>query len=483
MIYSLKDVIGGNLEETKERLTQIVELDSTSKRQRAIKEGVRYFNNDNDILYEEQYYYDNEGNKCVDETKKNNRLSHNFYGLLVKQKVGYLLGKPMNFNSTNKEVNKLISDTLGDKWNITSQELLKNASNKGDEWLYCYIDERGVLDYTICPTEQIIPLYNNGFKQVLEGVIRYYEIVTLDGKSVSAIELWTQNEVSYFRLEEDNLQLLETKSHFSINGKGYSFGVIPFVQFKNNEELTTDLSLVKSLIDNYDKVTSGLANDLEELQDTIYILKGYQGTDSSEFMQNLRYYKLIKVDEDGGVDKLELHIPIEAKNSHLKRLEDDIYRLGMGVDVSAEKLGNSSGVALKFIYSLLDLKVDMSETQFKKSIRHLLKIISNWVRISDGIEFDRKEVKVTFNRSMLVNTKEQIVNVTNSIGMLSRETLLANHPFVTDVDYELTKMEEEGISVKAAFSSDSIQRLGSDNTEEYENVDSDLPSSQNKIDD
>lgn len=478
MIYSLKDVIGGNLEETKERLIKVVELDSTSKRQRAIKEGVRYYNNDNDILYEEQYYYDNEGNKCIDETKKNNRLAHNFYGLLVKQKVGYLLGKPMNFNSTNKEVNKLISDTLGDKWNITSQELLKNASNKGDEWLYCYIDENGAMDYTICPTEQIIPLYNNGFKQVLEGVIRYYEIVTLDGKSILAVELWTENEVSYFRLEEDNLQLLETKSHFYINEVGYSFGVIPFVQFKNNEELTTDLSLVKSLIDNYDKVTSGLANDLEELQDTIYILKGYQGTDSSEFMNNLRYYKLIKVDEDGGVDKLELHIPIEAKNSHLKRLEDDIYRLGMGVDVSAEKLGNSSGVALKFIYSLLDLKVDMSETQFKKSIRHLLKIISNWVRINEGIEFDRKEVKVTFNRSMLVNTKEQIINVTNSLGMLSRETLLANHPFVTDVDYELTKIGEEGIT----FPTVSPKGVVTDNTEEYENQDSDLPSSQNKID-
>ena len=166
--------------------------------------------------------------------------------------------------------------------------------------------------------------------------------------------------------------------------------------------------MIKELIDNYDKVTSGLANDLEEIQDSIYVLKGYQGTDSSEFMNNLRYYKLIKVDEDGGVDKLELHIPIEAKNSHLKRLEDDIYRLGMGVDVSAEKLGNSSGVALKFIYSTLDLKADISEIQFKKSIRHLLKIISNWVRISKGIVFDRKEVKVTFNRSMLVNTKGRL---------------------------------------------------------------------------
>lgn len=481
MIYSLRDVIGSNLEETKERLAYIVELDKTSQRHKAIKEGVRYFNNDNDILYEEQYYYDNEGKKRVDETKKNNRLSHNFYGLLVKQKVGYLLGKPMNFNSTNSEVNKILDDILGDKWNITAQELLKNASNKGDEWLYCYIDENGELDYTICPTEQIIPLYNNGFKQKLEGVIRYYEIVTLEGKSTLAIELWTQNEVKYFKLDEndDDLQLVATKSHFYINGVGYSFGVIPFVQFKNNEELTTDLSMVKELIDNYDKVTSGLANDLEEIQDSIYVLKGYQGTDSSEFMNNLRYYKLIKVDEDGGVDKLELHIPIEAKNSHLKRLEDDIYRLGMGVDVSAEKLGNSSGVALKFIYSLLDLKADISEIQFKKSIRHLLKIISNWLRISKGIVFDRKEVKVTFNRSMLVNTKEQIINVTNSVGMLSKETLLANHPFVTDVDYELTKMREEGLE----FPASPLKRQVIDHKEEYENQDSDLPSSQNKIND
>ena len=73
--------------------------------------------------------------------------------------------------------------------------------------------------------------------------------------------------------------------------------------------------------------------------------KGYQGTDSSEFMNNLRYYKLIKVDEDGGVDKLELHIPIEAKNSHLK----DLKMTSIGQEwawMYQQKLGNSSGVAL-----------------------------------------------------------------------------------------------------------------------------------------
>ena len=210
--------------------------------------------------------------------------------------------------------------------------------------------------------------------------------------------------------------------------------------------MTTDLAMIKDLIDAYDKLVSGLANDIEDIQDAIYVLKGYQGTDPNEFSTNLRYFKLIKVDETGGVDKLEIHIPIEAKNSHIKRLEDDIYRLGMGVDVSAEKLGNSSGVALKFLYSLLDLKVDMAEAQFKRGIRHFLKIISAWYGVMYGAPFERKDVKVTFNRSLIVNTKEQIVNVANSVGMLSAKTLLSNHPFVTDVDFELTQMQEEGIT-------------------------------------
>lgn len=483
MIYSINDVIGTSLEETKEHLMKVVEADRIGSRHSHAKLGVRYYNNDNDILYEQKYYFNAEGKKVVDETKSNNRLAHNFYGLLVKQKVGYVLGKPMNFKTTNPALNEFLNDFLGDKWNMTAQELLKNASNKGDEWLYCYIDEDGELDYTVCPTEQIIPLWNNGFKTKLEGVIRYFDTKNLRGDEATHVQLWTDKDVTYFLVGSEGVHIQGQKPHFEINGVGYGFGVIPFVQFKNNEEQTTDLSLVKELIDNYDKVTSGLANDLEEIQDTIYVLKGYQGTDSSEFMENLRYYKLIKVDEEGAVQKLELHIPVEAKNAQLRRLENDIYRLGMGVDVSAEKLGNSSGVALKFIYSLLDLKADLAEVQFKKGIRHLLKIVESWLKISRGVVVDRKEVKVTFNRSMIINTKEQIVNVVNSVGLISEETLLANHPFVTDVEYEMKKKEEEGIYSQQVEETLSPQTAPKgDKKGEFENEDSELPPSQNRSD-
>lgn len=445
MIVTMKDLVGIDLNETIHNIMLAIEQDKISPRQSQAKYGVDYYNNRGDILKAEKYYFDKNGEKQVDVTRANNRITHSFYPLLVKQKVGYLLGKPMNFMSGENGVGDYLNRVLGEKWNGMAQELLKNASNKGDEWLYCYIDRDGDFNYLICPTEQIIPVYDSGFKTYLEGVIRYYTISDLSNTEKLYVEFWTVDEVMYFEDVGGGLVLVDRKAHFTVNGVDYSFGCVPFIQFKNNEEQTTDLSLVKDLIDQYDKVVSGLANDLEDIQDTIYVLKGYQGTDPNEFMTNLRYYKLIKVDEDGGVSKLEVHIPIEAKDSHVKRLEDDIYRLGMGVDVSAEKLGNSSGVALKFIYSLLDLKADMAETQFKKSIRHFLKVISAWYEVQNGVGFDRDKVQITFNRSFIINTKEQITNVVNSIGLISRETLLSNHPFVTDVDYEVDTMEKEGI--------------------------------------
>ena len=42
-----------------------------------------------------------------------------------------------------------------------------------------------------------------------------------------------------------------------------------------------------------------------------------------------------------------------------------------------------------------------------------------------------------------MNEGDIINNVRNSQGIISTETLLAHHPYVTDVQAELTKLEQE----------------------------------------
>lgn len=445
MVYTLADVHSDNLDTLKANLSAVVKANTSSERVAIALEGTRYYKNDTDILNATQTYYDADGKPHTDPTKANNKLRHSFYPLLVKQKVGYLVGKPMNFMCEDPVVYDYVREVLGEKWNGTVQALLTAASNKGEEWLYCYIDHEGKFDFVVCPMEQIIPLYDNTFKTRLMGIVRHYTTTNLAGEETTYVQYWTLDKVMYFEGAGDDMTFVSEAPHFTVNDVGYSFGMLPFVQFKNNEDMTTDLSLVKDLIDNYDKVTSGLANDLDDIQQAIYVLKGYQGTDPVEFQTNLRFYRLIKVDEQGGVTKLEVNIPVTAKDSQLNRLEADIYRMGMGVDVSAEKLGNSSGVALKFIYSLLDLKCDMAETQFRKGIKHLLGLMSAWFGVTNGTPFDRNAVKVTFNRSLIINTKEMITNVVNSNRLVSAKTLLANHPFVNDVDFEIEQMKKEGI--------------------------------------
>ncbi|WP_317050739.1 phage portal protein, partial [Clostridium neonatale] len=71
----------------------------------------------------------------------------------------------------------------------------------------------------------------------------------------------------------------------------------------NNNLMTSDLDNVKPLIDVYDKVFSGFVNDLEDIQEIIFILTNYEGEDSREFLSQLKKYKTVKVNDSGAGDR------------------------------------------------------------------------------------------------------------------------------------------------------------------------------------
>jgi SPP1 family phage portal protein len=119
----------------------------------------------------------------------------------------------------------------------------------------------------------------------------------------------------------------------------------------------------------------------------------------------------------------------------------------MGVNPQDDKLVNAqSGVALRFLYSLLDLKCDKLERSFKVSIRRVLYFISEYLRIFQGKSYDYNEIKITINRDMIANTAEQIDNCAKSKGIISDKTILENHPFVNSLDEELKRIEEDTIN-------------------------------------
>ena len=114
--------------------------------------------------------------------------------------------------------------------------------------------------------EEIYPLYDGGLDPSMEYLLRIYDIRERDDSMVRKVEIWNEREALFFRKESTGS--LEPDRCFD-RGKycwEHGMGEIPFVPFYNNRSHSGDLSMVKDLIDQYDLVVSGFANDLADIQ-------------------------------------------------------------------------------------------------------------------------------------------------------------------------------------------------------------------------
>lgn len=434
-------------------LVKVIEHYILKHRPEKYKQGEEYYYGNTDVNNKRRYYL-LDGAKVDDFTKVNNKAINNYHKLLVDQKVGYSVGNPIVFNADDDNLTKLLNDLLGEEFDDTITELYLNASNKGVEWLHPYINRKGEFKYVIIPAEEAIPIWDSKRQRELVAFIRFYYIEDIDGNKIKRVEYYTENDITYF-IERGNSFIQEflydeygkmtdiQEGHFRINNKEQGWGKVPFIPFKNNEKCVSDLTFYKSLIDIYDNNISTLADNLDEIQEVIYVLKEYPGTSLQEFIDNIRYYKSIKVDGGGGVDKLEINIPVEAKKELLDRLEKNIIIFGQGVNPESQNTGDKSGVALKFLYSLLDLKCSKTEKKFKKAIRELLWFVCEYLKISGSKSYDYKTVQITFNHSMIINEAEKIDMAAKSTGIVSDETIVSNHPWVEDVNDELERLKKQ----------------------------------------
>ena len=341
-------------------------------------------------------------------------------------------------------------------------ELCVNAANAGVAWIHYWTNELNEFEWAVIDSKQIVPIWNKSAKQKLIGALRVYtQIDEADGKNYTIYEYWNKEECQvYRRLQSDlNYDNLTDYAIFENPTTGelvseYSHGMeeIPFIPFFNNNIKSSDLDNIKSLIDVYDKVYSGFINDLEDVQELIFVLSGYGGTDLNGFLQDLKKYKTIKLDEDGtGVSTLNIEIPIEARNSVLDATRKAIFEQGQGFDPRPETFGNQSGEALKFMYSLLEMKVGLMETEFQLGFSKLIRAICNFKNIKCD------NIVQTWTRTCIKNEQEQATICKDSVGIISQKTILKNHPFVEDVEEELKQLQKE--NEEKAQNSDVYQQI------------------------
>lgn len=424
--------------------------------------AARYYRNETDILLEppRKKRQKEEGENETPLRNADNRIPFNFHGLLVNQKAAYMFTAPPLLDLGNKKSNKTLSAFLGDKYPKTCKDMCIEASNATVGWLHVWKDRKcGQYRYAVVPSGQVIPIWNKSLEKELQGVLRCYHDIADDGEEMDIYEYWNDTVCEAYAVRSGSTVdtgLMPFKTFTVIDTEGnrelsntftHDIGEVPFFAFANNNTGTNDLKNIKPLIDVYCKVFSGFVNDLEDIQEVIFVLTNYGGADLNEFLSDLKYYKAIKVDNDGsgdssGVSTLTIDLPVEAREKLLAVTRKCIFEQGLGIDPDPQNFGNSSGVALNFLYSLLELKAGLMETEFRPSFGRFIRCICRLLHL----QIKDDTITQTWTRTSVRNDQELANIAAQSKGVISDETVIRNHPWVEDPEKEkqlLKKQEEE----------------------------------------
>lgn len=418
-----------------------------------IETAERYYRKENDIKYAEKETEDAENPLRT----ADNRIPSNFYKLLVNQKAAYAFTEKVTFDTGNDDLNSLITQTLGDSFRKKCKSLCVQAANASVGWLHYWKGDDGKFHYAVIDAKQVIPVWTRDLEKELYAVLRTYAMIDeTDGDTYIIYEIWTADRCESFRRRSDlDFDALDyfcqylvididtgTEEYQPVYTHG--FEEVPFIFFNNNDEGTNDLRDIKELIDAYDKVFSGFLNDLEDIQELIFIITNYGGDadNALQILQEMKTKKIINVESEGaddksGVSTLAIEIPVAARKEMLDITRKAIFEQGMGIDPDPQNFGNSSGVALQYLYSLLELKTGMMETEFEVSFNRLARaILKFYGKTSEKME-------QTWTRTSVTNDSEMADIAQKSKGVISDETIVRKHPWVDDAELELKRISEQ----------------------------------------
>ena len=370
-----------------------------------------------------------------DSSKPNNKIANAYASYITDTLVGYFIGEPITYTS-NDDV--LLQDlNMMFEYNDEADEnaeLAKNASIYGVayEMLYLSEEDKMIRFKTLSPKE-VIPVFDKTIEQNLLAVIRYYDDYDyVEDKTFTIVEVI--DSVNVRRLKLDNsFTLLEEYKHY--------FAMVPVAIFKNNEEEIGDFEQVISLIDAYDKMESDSLNDFEYFVDAYLALYGYNadGDDVAKMKEN----RVLLMDEGTSAEWLIKQTSDTYVENMKNRLDKDIHKFAKCPNMSDQEFAsNASGVAIKFKLLGTENLVSIKERKFKRGLQQRLELMSmiNSV-LREG--FDWRAIDIIFTRNIPSNDAD-IANMVNTLkDIVSEETLLAQIPFVDDVQNELEKLKAE----------------------------------------
>lgn len=327
----------------------------------------------------------------VDGERSNARLRSGLFGHIVNQRRDYVLAKPYSC----------------DKPQIKKQFTMYELRRAATDYVTCGVmvvglDKEG--KFRRYPPESV-DLDGNWV-----GVDAIKPLLRLEDGTATGIEPWQTDEVErpqwYTRIDSDEPALFDT---------------------------------IRPYIDAYELLWSRKQDALADAPNAPFKIKGYLD-DPDKLISRWREDNIICIATDGDCEQMAVETDFTMADKQLEMLHDAIYDIGCAVDMAKAVIGNTSSVALRLLYVDLENKSHQLCDTLMEAIRRTLEV--NPIGMS---EKEIEELEINWGLNTIVNENDAIMNCTQAQNLVSTRTMLANMPWVKDVEKELDLLASEAI--------------------------------------
>ena len=451
-------------------IKKFIENDASSKAKQFAETGVRYYEGDHDIKDYRIFFIDAEGKIQEDKTKSNIKISHPFFKLLVDQQTQYMLSGHGGFvKSDIPELQTELDAYFNENESFVAElnGLISGTVVKGWEYMYAYKNEDDRTAFQVADSTGVVEVREKETDDGCAYVIYWFvDRIDKDNKKIKHIQVWDKQQTWFFCQEDDGSIVRDDsipnnpRPHILYQKDGEDrlfyddYGIIPFFRLDNGKKRFSSLKTIKALIDDYDLMNAGLSNNIQDTNEALYVVKGFDGDNLDELHFNVRAKKLIGVGESGDVDIKTIDIPVEARKTKMEVDEKNIFRFGQGVNTEALKdTSATTSIAIKSAYANLDLKCDGLQPFLLQFMRKLLKLVLKEINDRNGTDYEQKDVYFDFEREIITNAQEnaqidlvkaqeqqaKVTTILNTASMLGQELTAQLVCEALELDYDDVK--------------------------------------------
>ena len=400
-----------------------------------LEKMLRYYEGDHDILHD---------------SDRENRLICNHAKDIADTASSYFIGEPVSYTAEEdiSDLNDALETAEADEAD-GDNGLDLSIYGRAYEYIYTKKNETSLRCKNLDPYNTFM-VYDDTIEQ--NELFAVYYFAKIDDTGKRPIEyratVLTQNykwELNIVDTSEPQTLSETPEPHFK--------GEVPVIQYMNNKLGIGDYELQIPLIDAYNALMSDRVTDKEQFIDSILAIYGTllsdedeedeEGGKATDAMKQLKRKKLLELPDSSKAEYLTRTFDESGVEILKKAIEQDIHKFSHVPCMTDEAFGgNVSGVAMEFKLLGLENITKIKTRYYRKGLRKRLRIFQTFYSIK-GINLNVDGVKMSFTRALPKNLLEISQIVANLWGKVSKRTLLAQVPFVSDVDAEVEAVNAE----------------------------------------